>query len=59
MARSPDAVIIVLSNPLDAMCHVAKNVPGCRKERVFGQAGILDTARYRTFIAWRGPFPPR
>jgi malate dehydrogenase len=49
---SPDAVIIVLSNPLDAMCHVAKNVSGFPKERVFGQAGILDTARFRTFIAW-------
>ena len=52
IAGSPDAVIIVLSNPLDAMCHVAKNVSGFPKERVFGQAGILDTARYRTFIAW-------
>ena len=52
VAQSPDAVIIVVSNPLDAMCHVAKNVSGFPKERVFGQAGILDTARLRTFIAW-------
>jgi len=52
IAQSPDAIIIVLSNPLDAMCHVAKNVSGFPKERVFGQAGILDTARFRTFIAW-------
>jgi malate dehydrogenase len=52
IAASPDAIIIVLSNPLDAMCHVAKNVSAFPKERVFGQAGILDTARYRTFIAW-------
>jgi malate dehydrogenase len=52
MAQSPDAIIIVLSNPLDAMCHVAKSVSGFPKERVFGQAGILDTARFRTFIAW-------
>jgi malate dehydrogenase len=51
VGASPDAVIIVLSNPLDAMCHVAKNVSGLPKERVFGQAGILDTARFRTFIA--------
>src|SRR5690242_18393169 len=51
VAVSPDSVIIVLSNPLDAMCHVAKNVSGFPKARVFGQAGILDTARYRTFIA--------
>jgi malate dehydrogenase len=52
VAASPDAVLIVVSNPLDAMCHVAKNVSGLPKERVFGQAGILDTARFRTFIAW-------
>jgi malate dehydrogenase len=52
VAQSPDAVIIVLSNPLDAMCHVAKSVSGFPKERVFGQAGILDTARFATFIAW-------
>jgi malate dehydrogenase len=52
IAGSPDAIIIILSNPLDAMCHVAKSASGFPKERVFGQAGILDTARYRTFIAW-------
>jgi malate dehydrogenase len=52
VAESPDAVIIVVSNPLDAMCHVAKNVSGFPRERVFGQAGILDTARFQTFIAW-------
>ena len=52
VAASPEAVLIVVSNPLDAMCHVAKNVSGFPKERVFGQAGILDTARFRTFIAW-------
>ena len=52
VAQSPDAVIIVVSNPLDAMCHVAKNVSGFPKERVFGMAGILDTARFSTFIAW-------
>src|ERR1043166_7374558 len=49
---SPNAILIVVSNPLDAMCHVAKNVSGFPKERVFGQAGILDTARFSTFIAW-------
>lgn len=52
VAASPDAVIIVLSNPLDAMCHVARSASGLPKERVFGQAGILDTARFATFIAW-------
>ena len=51
--RSPEAVLIVVSNPLDAMCHVAKNVSGWPKERVFGMAGILDTARFSTFIAWK------
>jgi malate dehydrogenase len=52
VAQSPDAVLIVVSNPLDAMCHVAKSVSGHSKERVFGMAGILDTARFSTFIAW-------
>jgi malate dehydrogenase len=52
VTASPDAVLIVVSNPLDAMCHVAKNVSRWPKERVFGMAGILDTARFSTFIAW-------
>jgi malate dehydrogenase len=51
IAQSPDSILIVVSNPLDAMCHVAKNVSGWPKERVFGMAGILDTARFSTFIA--------
>ena len=53
IAQSPDAILIVVSNPLDAMCHVAKSVSGWSKERVFGMAGILDTARFSTFIAWK------
>ena len=52
IAQSPDAILIVVSNPLDAMCHVAKNVSRWPKERVFGMAGILDTARFSSFIAW-------
>ncbi len=52
VAESPDAVLVVVSNPLDAMCHVAKKVSGLPRERVFGMAGILDTARFSTFIAW-------
>jgi malate dehydrogenase len=52
VAQSPDAVIVVVSNPLDAMCHVARNVSGFPKERVVGQAGILDTARFATFVAF-------
>src|SRR5260370_438956 len=51
-AASPDAILIVVSNPLDAMCHVAKSVSGWPRDRVVGMAGILDTARFATFIAW-------
>jgi malate dehydrogenase len=50
---SPDAVLVVVSNPLDAMCHVAKDASGFAKERVVGMAGILDTARFSAFIAWQ------
>ncbi len=50
--RSPDSILIVVSNPLDAMCHVAKHVSGWPRERVFGMAGILDSARFSAFIAW-------
>jgi malate dehydrogenase len=57
--RSPDAILIVVSNPLDAMCHVAKNVSSWPRERVFGMAGILDTARFRTFIAWEAGAAPQ
>ena len=49
--HSPDAVIIMVNNPLDTMAYVAKQVSGFPKERVIGQAGVLDSARYRTFIA--------
>jgi malate dehydrogenase len=50
--RSPRSVIVVVSNPLDAMCHVAQAVSRFPKERVLGMAGILDTARFSAFIAW-------
>jgi malate dehydrogenase len=50
--RSKDAIVVVVSNPLDAMCHVAKAASKFKKERVFGMAGILDTARFSAFIAW-------
>jgi malate dehydrogenase len=49
--HSPDAILVMVANPLDAMCHVAMEVSGFPRERVVGMAGILDTARYRTFIA--------
>lgn len=48
---SPDAVIIIVSNPLDAMCHVAFETSGFPKNRVMGMAGVLDSARFRAFIA--------
>src|SRR4026208_2465347 len=48
---SPNAIIIVVSNPLDVMCYVAKKVTGFPRERVLGMAGVLDTARYRSFLA--------
>jgi malate dehydrogenase len=48
---SPDAIVIVVSNPLDVMCYVAKEVTGFPRERVIGMAGVLDTARYCAFLA--------
>jgi len=51
LKHSPDAILIVVSNPLDAMCQVAYKVSGLPKHRVFGMAGVLDSARMRTFIA--------
>src|SRR5918995_4637299 len=49
--HSPETILVVVANPLDAMCHVAIEMSGFPRERVIGMAGILDTARYRTFIA--------
>jgi malate dehydrogenase len=51
VAVAPDSILIVVSNPLDAMCHVAFEASGFPKERVIGMAGVLDSARFRTFIA--------
>jgi malate dehydrogenase len=50
-ARSPNAILVIVSNPLDVMCYVAKKVTGFPRERVIGMAGVLDTARYRAFLA--------
>ncbi|HLB04479.1 MAG TPA: malate dehydrogenase, partial [Gaiellaceae bacterium] len=50
--RSPKSVVVVVSNPLDAMCHVARATSKFPRERVVGMAGILDTARFSAFIAW-------
>lgn len=49
--RSPDAILVILSNPLDEMTHIAGARSGLPKERVIGQAGVLDSARFRYFIA--------
>ena len=49
--KSPDAVLIIVSNPLDAMCHVAYETSGFPKNRVMGMAGVLDSARFRAFIS--------
>ncbi len=50
--HSPDSILIVVTNPLDAMCQVASAEAGFPRERVIGMAGVLDTARFRTFLAW-------
>ena len=49
--RSPEAILIIVSNPLDAMCHVAFDASGFPRERVIGMAGVLDSARFRAFIS--------
>jgi malate dehydrogenase len=49
--RSPEAILIIVSNPLDAMCHVALDASGFPRERVIGMAGVLDSARFRAFIS--------
>ena len=48
---SPDATLIVFVNPMDVLCHIAKEASGFPRERVIGQGGMLDTARYRTFVS--------
>jgi malate dehydrogenase len=50
-SRSPEAIIIIVSNPLDAMCHVAYDTCGFPQQRVIGMAGVLDSARFRAFIS--------
>ncbi|HEX9637000.1 MAG TPA: malate dehydrogenase [Acidobacteriota bacterium] len=49
--HSPDCILIIVTNPLDAMCHVALKTSGFPKQRVMGMAGVLDSARFRAFIA--------
>jgi malate dehydrogenase len=52
VSRSPDTILIVVTNPLDAMCQVAFAEAKLPRERVIGMAGVLDSARFRTFLAW-------
>jgi malate dehydrogenase len=52
VSRSPETILIVVTNPLDAMCQVALKESGFPRERVIGMAGVLDSARFRTFLAW-------
>jgi malate dehydrogenase len=49
--HSPDAILVLVTNPLDAMCWTAQQVSGFPRQRIIGMAGVLDTARFRTFIA--------
>lgn len=51
MAHAPEAILLMVSNPLDVTTYIAQQVSGHPRERVFGMAGVLDTARFRTFIA--------
>ncbi len=57
--QSPDAVFVIFANPMDAMCHVALEASGLPATRVVGQGGMLDSARYRTFIALETGTSPR
>ena len=57
--HSPDAVIVVVTNPLDAMCHVALESSGFPPARVLGQAGVLDSARFRAFVAMELEVSPK
>ncbi|HLF76852.1 MAG TPA: malate dehydrogenase [Dehalococcoidia bacterium] len=56
---SPNAVIIVFANPMDVMCHAALNATGLPRERIIGQGGMLDSSRFRTFIAMELGVAPR
>src|SRR5206468_6435166 len=51
VSRSPETILIIVTNPLDAMCEVARRVSGFPRERLLGMAGVLDAARMRWFIA--------
>jgi malate dehydrogenase len=50
--HSPDAIIVEFANPMDAMCHVAKQATNLPRNRIIGQGGMLDSTRFRTFLGW-------
>ena len=52
LKHSPNAYVVIFANPMDAMCQITKQATGLPRNRLVGQGGMLDTARYRTFIAW-------
>ncbi|MFM8552782.1 MAG: malate dehydrogenase, partial [Nitrospiraceae bacterium] len=56
--RSPDIILVLVTNPLDAMTYVAHKISGLSKQRVLGMAGVLDSARFRSFIAEALNVPP-
>lgn len=58
-ALSPNAIFIIVTNPVDAMAQICLNVSGFNRERVIGMGGILDSARFRTFVAWEAGVSPR
>ncbi len=57
--KSPNAVVIIFANPMDVMCHAALNATGLPRERLIGQGGMLDSSRFRTFIAMECGVSPR
>ena len=52
LEQSPDSIIVIFANPMDAMCQITKQATGLPRQRVVGQGGMLDSTRYRTFLAW-------
>jgi malate dehydrogenase len=49
---APESILIIVTNPIEAMCHVSRDVSGFPRERIIGLSGVLDSARFSTFIPW-------
>jgi len=58
-ALSPNAILVIVTNPVDAMAYLSLKISGYKRERVIGMGGILDSARFRTFVAWEAKMSPR